>query len=340
MTTLTIDEAFRRALASCGSGDVATAEKLARAVLRLEPGHPAGCLLALILEQRGESAAAEEALRQVAAQPAFSITLDYPVSSLTRHGAEPHRGLHALLQGEAARYEQTLRGFRDYLSWFERIPAEAADDVTPYWSNIWLPPIDAAALYVQVAQSRPLRYVEIGSGNSTKFARRAIRDHGLATEIVSIDPAPRAPVDALCDARVRKPFEETDLSIFSGLAAGDVVFVDNSHRCFMNSDATVFFTEVLPVLPPGVIVGVHDIFLPYDYPKEWVGRYYSEQYLLACYLLGRTPLFRVLFPAHFLLRTPATATIAESLCSALPGAPQPAGSSFWIEMNGGSPGRG
>jgi predicted O-methyltransferase YrrM len=332
VTTLTVDQAFRRALASYGAGDFDAAEQLARAVLGFEPGHPAGCLLALLLVQRGEPDVAEQLMERVAAQPAFSITLDYPVSTTARHGAAPNRQLHEILQRDAARYAQTLAGFRDFLPWFSRIPSAAADEATPHWSNIWLPPVDAAALYVQIVRSRPARYVEIGSGNSTKFVRRAIQDHGLETEIVSIDPAPRAAVDALCDVGIRKPFEETDLSVFATLAAGDVVFVDNSHRCFMNSDATVFFTEVLPALAPGVVVGIHDIFLPYDYPQEWAGRYYSEQYLLACYLLGRTPLLRVLLPAQFLLRAAETLEIASQLCAALPGGPQAAGSSFWLEM--------
>ena len=65
------------------------------------------------------------------------------------------------------------------------------------------------------------------------------------------------------------------------LSAGDMVFIDNSHRAFQNSDVTVFFTEVLPALPAGVAYGIHDIFLPDDYPAGWSDRFYNEQYLLA-----------------------------------------------------------
>ena len=66
------------------------------------------------------------------------------------------------------------------------------------------------------------------------------------------------------------------------------MFVDNSHRSFMKLDVTVFFTEILPRLQPGVLVGIHDIFLPDDYPAHWDVRYYSEQYLLWRVLLART----------------------------------------------------
>jgi len=333
VTNLTLDQAFRKALACYAAGQTQAAEQLCQAVLKLKPGHAAACLLALILTQRGEAGAGDQVLRRAAEQPAFSITLDYPVSAVARHAGTPHSRLHDLLQQELTRYGNTLAGLGDYLPWFRKIPGDAADDSSPHWNNIWLPPVDAAALYALVVQNRPARYIEVGSGNSTKFVRRAIRDHGLDTEIVSIDPAPRAEVEALCDVRIRKPLEEVDLSIFETLAAGDLVFVDNSHRCFMNSDATVFFTEVLPALAPAVTVGIHDIFLPYDYPQEWAGRFYSEQYLLACHLLGGTPLFRVLLPTHFLLRNAATAEVAQALCSALPGAPKPAGSSFWVAMS-------
>ena len=173
-------------------------------------------------------------------------------------------------------------------------------------------------------------YVEIGSGNSTKFVARAIADHRLDAEIISIDPEPRAEIDALCDQVLRSPLEHCDLGVFDTLGAGDIVFADNSHQSFMNSDVTVFFCEILPRLARGVIVGIHDIFLPDDYPADWAGRYYSEQYLLACYLLAETRRFDVVLPVHF--------ANARGLCAGV--MPQPpgdsalaqSGSSFWLEM--------
>src|SRR5262249_13315340 len=134
-------------------------------------------------------------------------------------------------------------------------------DGAPYWDNGWLPPLDALGLYGFLAEHNPRRYVEVGSGNSTRFARRAIADPRLSTRITSIDPAPRAHIDPLCDVVVRQPLERADLGLFADLAAGDVVFLDGSHRAFMGSDVTVFFFEVLPRLPAGVLVHVHDIVL-------------------------------------------------------------------------------
>lgn len=140
--------------------------------------------------------------------------------------------------------------------------------------------MDSVAIYGFISENKPVRYYEIGSGNSTKFAKQAIKDYKLQTRILSIDPNPRAEIDSICDQVVRKPLEEVNLNIFEDLEAGDVLFIDNSHRSFMNSDVTVVFLEILPRLKPGVFVEFHDIYLPFDYPQEWDTRYYNEQYLL------------------------------------------------------------
>ena len=121
---------------------------------------------------------------------------------------------------------------------------------------------------------------------STLFARRAVDDGGLATELTSIDPSPREAVEAACDRAVRAPLESADLRLFEDLQAGDVLFMDGSHHVFTNSDATVFFLEVLPALPNGVLVGIHDIVLPDDYLPMWGKYHWSEQYLMAAHLLG------------------------------------------------------
>jgi hypothetical protein len=83
-----------------------------------------------------------------------------------------------------------------------------------------------------------------------------------------------------------------------------VLFFDGSHHAFMSSDVVVFFLEILPRLRPGVLVHVHDIFLPYDYPDEWADRYYSEQYLLALALLSPGSRLEIVFPSAFIHRDP------------------------------------
>lgn len=333
MTVLSADQAFREAYGRYRAGRVGEAETLLRAVLKAEPGHAdSAYLLALLAARSGRHAEADALLARAVEHRAFSITLDYPVPSAPRHAAAPHARLHAALERGVAGYRDLLQSFAQFVPALKTIAGAADRPGSPHWDNPWIPGFDAIALYCLTALKRPRRYVEVGSGNSTKFVRRAIRDHGLSTAIISIDPEPRAEIDALCDEVVRSPLERSDLALFGALAAGDLVFVDSSHRCFTGSDVTVFFTEVLPALAPGVMVGVHDVFLPFDYPAEWIPRYYSEQYLLACYLLSDAAPFRVLLPMHFALNHAACREAVGGLAGALPAGVAHGGTSFWLEV--------
>jgi predicted O-methyltransferase YrrM len=220
----------------------------------------------------------------------WKLLLDYPIRPDARYGygRPAHPELACLIERGRSEYERMLDCCLQLADWFRRIPVLPLnnEEADPYWSCGWLSPLDLAVLYATIVESGGRRYVEVGSGYSTLFARQAIVDHGLDVEIVSIDPEPRAAVEAACDVSVRRALEDADLDVFAELEAGDVLFIDGSHRCFTNSDVTVAFLEILPRLPAGVIVGIDDVYLPYDYPPAWRDRYYSEQYVLAAWLLG------------------------------------------------------
>jgi hypothetical protein len=192
-----------------------------------------------------------------------------------------------------------------FVPYLSRIPRDF-DHAHPEaaWIGVPFAPFDTAALYTLVGHYRPRLYLEIGSGISTAFARRAIRDHGLGTRIVSIDPEPRASIDAICDEVVRDGLETCDLKLFDALAPGDILFLDGSHRVFMNSDVTVFMIDILPRLKPGVIVHVHDITLPWDYPDMFVNWYWSEAYILAAYLIGARDRLKPVLPTAWICRMP------------------------------------
>jgi len=264
-----------------------------------------------------------------------TIALDYPVRPRSRFGwGRPgHPQLEALLETGRARYAAHLDALLEHAAALRAIPAELPDaDPGPRWRNLFLPGLDAAALYAFVARRRPRTYIEVGSGNSTSFARRAVEDHGLATRIVSIDPHPRAEIDAICDEVVRAPLEDCDLDRFAALGAGDVVFVDNSHRLLPNSDATVTFLEVLPRLAPGVLLQLHDIWLPDDYPDAWNDRFYSEQYALATFLLGGAAGWTVELPCWFVSRDPElSGRVAPLFEDPRLDAVERHGGSFWME---------
>jgi hypothetical protein len=229
--------------------------------------------------------------------------LEYPVHCKPRwgHGRPSHPRFAELLRRSRDRYAETLRGFLPFVELLSVIPRDhdpTRPDV-PNWVNGWLPDLDGLAIFGFLADRERGLYVEVGSGNSTKFARLAVKSRNWRTRIVSIDPCPRAEIDALCDEVIRSPLEDVELALFDRLGAGDVLFIDNSHYAFMGSDVTVFFFDVLPRLRPGVLVGVHDICWPDDYPLLWEGKFYNEQYLLGCWLLGGGAGMDIVLPAWY-----------------------------------------
>ncbi|MEM9083543.1 MAG: class I SAM-dependent methyltransferase [Planctomycetota bacterium] len=264
------------------------------------------------------------------------VLIDYPPQCRPRYGTGtgspgPHERIAAILRTNAQEQIDVAREIAARAEDFRSIPFSVPNDdhTGPIWNQPWFPPYDGMALATLLARHNPARYLEIGSGNSTRFARWATETYGLRTHITSIDPEPRAEIDALCDHVERAPLEACDLAIFGKLEAGDLLFFDGSHRSFMNSDVTVFFMEVLPELPPGVIVGMHDVFWPDDYPEAWNNRYYNEQYMLGVHILALGPRFQAVFPCTG-VPGEAHALIQEALGEAFWNSCEyPGGGSMW-----------
>jgi hypothetical protein len=268
-----------------------------------------------------------------------TLHLEYPVRFRPRygHGRPPHGALYSIIDKHRDAYAALLQEALGYREMLSRIPdaSRSTDDAVPCWNNGFLPGLDIVMLYAMMATGKALRYVEIGSGNSTKVAHYAKRNHALDCRIVSIDPAPRAGIDALADEVLRIPFEDNDQAWVKSLQPGDIVFVDNSHRVFPNSDAMVFFMEVLPALPPGVLVQVHDVYLPFDYPQDMCDRFYSEQYMLAAFFLANPEKYVPVMPNYFVSQDPQLSRILEPLWTD-PRMPvvERHGGSFWFTIAG------
>ena len=214
-------------------------------------------------------------------------------------------------------YLRILHEIQKYNEDFETIAYdEPADKTLPHWDNQWFSSYDACSIYYLISKYKPKYYLEVGSGNSTKFAKLAVNNRSPETKIISIDPQPRAEIDQICDEVIRERFENVDLKSLDYLSENDIVFIDNSHRSLQNSDVTVFFTEFLPILPKGLIFGLHDIFLPYDYPEGWETRLYSEQYMLATYLLSGQTRDTIFLPVHYVSvgDDPELARAAAEIC--------------------------
>jgi predicted O-methyltransferase YrrM len=151
---------------------------------------------------------------------------------------------------------------------------------------------DAEYLYQIVRAKKPSRIVEIGSGNSTLIVRRAIaktteEDKDYRCMHLCIEPFEAPWLEQSGAAVVRQRVEEVDRSLFRELRANDLLFIDSSHVIRPQGDVLVEYLEILPLLQPGVIVHIHDIFSPRDYPREWVIdrlRMWNEQYLVEAFL--------------------------------------------------------
>ncbi|MCE5230818.1 class I SAM-dependent methyltransferase [bacterium] len=248
-------------------------------------------------------------------QPAGgTIKLLYPIEPKIRYGwgKAVHGGLEGIIAARKEEYARVLRQFAESAQELAAIPFGQKDQsklkfelrtgtpsTEPFWDNPFITGIDGISIYCFLKTMNPKRYFEVGSGNSTRFARRAIRDHGLQTKITSIDPEPRAEIDSICDRVIRQKAQDLDPAILDELEPGDILFIDGSHYVFMNSDVVAIFLDWLPRLKPGVLYGFHDIFLPCDYPESQVGLYFSEQYMLAVALLEGAKHFDIKLPAVY-----------------------------------------
>lgn len=262
-----------------------------------------------------------------------TIKLLYPIEPKIRWGwGKPvHAGLENIIAARKDEYARLLDEFARSAQDLAKIPftIHASE---PYWDNPFITGIDALSIYGFLKTMNPKRYFEVGSGNSTRFARRAINDHGLRTRITSIDPHPRAEIDAICDRVIRNKAEELDPALVDELEAGDVLFIDGSHYVFMNSDVVAIFLDWLPRLKPGVLYGFHDISLPCDYPESQAPLYFSEQYMLAVALLEGAARFEIKLPALYAAMDADLQKCLEPVWK------QPAmsqvprfGSAFWME---------
>lgn len=209
------------------------------------------------------------------------------------------------LTGGMRRFDPTLMAaaYQEHAPALERMKHPATNDTGYDANNSFYTSPDCDALYLLVRTIKPRRVVEIGCGNSTRVTRQAIIDGGLATELVAIDPMPRADIAGLPDRFLQTRLEDVeDFGKEFALEADDILFVDSSHQVFVGNDVAAIFCRILPSLSPGVIVHVHDVFLPYEYPLSFARDYsdWGEQYLVQALCLAGD--YEVLWPGYHLQR--------------------------------------
>lgn len=220
---------------------------------------------------------------------------------------------------------ELLEKIEDFASELEAIGRDenSAPPPSPRWNQDWFPRLDAAAAYAMVRTCRPRRIVEVGSGHSTRFMARAVADGGLTTRITAIDPEPRASISGLDIEYLRLPVQKTEIELFLQLTEDDILFIDSSHQLKPGSDVEFLFEKIIPILPSGVRVHFHDIFLPDDYPPQWAWRRYNEQDSLKKILNQ----YAVEFSSH------QAAKSLSGVLSRLPLVPGALESSLWLRKN-------
>lgn len=203
--------------------------------------------------------------------------------------------------------QKVCPAFREeYACWPEE-PTERARGF--HFGNGAFECVDAELLHCVLRDRKPQRMIEVGSGWSTLIASEACLRNwevdGVECDFRAIEPYPNEilerPLPALKEL-IRKPLQAVDPAFFETLGAGDVLFIDSTHVLRMGSDVALLYLEILPRLAPGVLVHIHDVFLPVAYPARWVRDecvFWNEQYLVQAFLAFNTE-FEVRLAASFL----------------------------------------
>jgi predicted O-methyltransferase YrrM len=207
-----------------------------------------------------------------------------------------------------------LLGQLHYEAELEQFPRGGPDhfEASPYfhYGNGSFMSGDAEALYAVIRHHRPSRIIEIGSGFSTLMAAAAVARNreagGPEVDHRCIEPYSFAWLDDLDAVTVvRERVEQVAVETFAALGPDDILFIDSSHVIRPGGDVLFEYLQLLPRVAPGVLVHIHDVFTPYDYPSDWVrreGRLWNEQYLLEAFLSCNRE-FDVVLALNYLART-------------------------------------
>jgi predicted O-methyltransferase YrrM len=261
--------------------------------------------------------------RELGAEPRHSEV--WPAKPRDTPGIDWHDEAQAALCRDVFAKQQRL-DFADVPSGDEREYVTGNDQFAP---------LDAWLLEAFLRHLRPQRLIEVGSGFSTLVSARVNRELvDGAMDITCIEPYPRPflvdGVPGVAELRI-EGVQDTPLEVFEALDRDDVLFIDTSHVAKTGSDVVWLYQEIVPRLRPGVVVHIHDIFAPGEYPEDWVldGRAWNELYVVRAFLAFNSA-FRIELGAQYLLKRHR-----ELVLDAFPGMrkeryARPGGGSLWI----------
>ena len=190
-----------------------------------------------------------------------------------------------------------------------------------------------ATLYLALLRHlRPRRVVEVGSGYSSALLLDVADAELPGLEATFIEPYPDRllpllrPSDADAVRIIRRPVQDVPLDVFAALEPGDVLFVDSTHVAKYGSDVCHIFAEALPALADGVVIHLHDVFWPFEYPVEWLrrGRAWNEAYMVRAFLQDNARYRILFFEDWFVRRHP------DLVRDRMPALREPNSGSLWL----------
>jgi hypothetical protein len=201
------------------------------------------------------------------------------------------------IRGIDLREEQQLQLLAELANMYTGIPftAEKQEGYRYYYENLAYSYSDAIFLHLMIRYFKPERIIEIGSGfSSTVMLDTNEYFFGNSINLSFIEPYPNRfysvikPEDKQQNTIICAKLQSVDVSIFKALGQNDILFVDSTHVSKTGSDVNRILFEILPSLNRGVVIHFHDIFYPFEYPKEWVldwaGFGWNESYILRAFL--------------------------------------------------------
>jgi hypothetical protein len=205
--------------------------------------------------------------------------------------------------------------------------------LSPYYDNAAFAPADAQIYHSLIRHFLPRRVVEIGAGESTRFAAHAVAlnaSDGHAAELTAVEPFEAAYLEELGASVIRQRVEDMGIDFFTNLEPNDFLFIDSSHLPRPGGDVPFLLLEMIPALPSEVVLHVHDVFTPHDYPTEWSRRrwFWTEQYVVEALLTGNPHLEVVLSVSYLTERYPREFAAACPVSAAHDDGPT--ASSIWL----------
>lgn len=201
---------------------------------------------------------------------------------------------------------KVAREISAYVQELADVPNDPTGDPGVYcWRNDFWNNADAVVQYGLVRSRQPKRVIEIGCGWSSLLLARALTQNKTPCSVIQIEPYQnleiftRLPVDWVHHKCI---LQRAPIEIFDKLQKGDILFYDGSHCSKAASDVNWFFFRILPRLKSGVLIHLHDIFFPYEYPEEWIferGQTWNEQYILQAFLMNNDK-YKILIANHYL----------------------------------------